>query len=369
MLNSSTIYTRLVIFLEDPRLRKFGAFVAFVLAFPHLTDIHLIAQILHHQTHWQGIKSWVPCPTGKKNLQPSPGSVLSLSCCRLSSLNMERRLMRFCRLGDIASPSMPPLGTSTTSLSSSGCSIAGSSTAKLGDAGATVGGRLSTTSSTFVKGIFTSLWRRSASKSFHNNFSASSSSSTISSTDNGVVDGVLSSFPTIMEASKTRKAWRLLQSSLCLSNSKKHSFNSISLVHEGLETSHTAMSNVAWSEHHASEASQLYQQNATKNAQSINDDNHFACSKQHRLCMSLFQELQKRAQLSCQQSNDPLQFHQTKVQLFLGSPNGRLQLLTLRIQLQQFIIHFLSGFSVFCNLGCYRVCCFQSLAFANLPKL
>ena len=157
----------------------------------------------------------------KRIFNHHPGSVLSLSCCRLSSLNMERRLMRFCRLGDIASPSMPPR-TSTTSLSSSGCSIAGSSTAKLGDAGATVGGRLSTTiswgrsSSTLIKGIFTSLWGRSASKSFHNNFSASSSSSTISSTDNGVVEGVPSSFPRIIEASKTRKAWRLLQSSLCL---------------------------------------------------------------------------------------------------------------------------------------------------------
>lgn len=210
---SSTIYTCFivfVIFLEGPRLRK-------------LADIHLIAEILHHQTHWQGITSVEStAPRGKKNLQPSPGSVLSLSCCRLSSLNMERRLMRFCRLGDIASPSMPPLRTSTTSLSSSGCSIAGSSAAKLGDAGATVGGRLSTTiswgrsSSTLIKGIFTSLWGRSASKSFHNNFSASSSSSTISSTDNGVVEGVPSSFPRIIEASKTRKAWRLLQSSLCL---------------------------------------------------------------------------------------------------------------------------------------------------------
>ena len=59
-------------------------------------------------------------------------------------------------------------------------------------------------------------------------------------------------------------------------------------------------------------------------------------------------------------------FTKTKVQLFLGSPKSRLQLLTLRIQLQQFIIHFLCGFSVvFCNLGCSRVCCFQPMAFAK----
>lgn len=53
---SSTIYTCFivfVIFLEGPRLRK-------------LAHIHLIAEILHHQTHWQGITSWVHCPMRQK---------------------------------------------------------------------------------------------------------------------------------------------------------------------------------------------------------------------------------------------------------------------------------------------------------------
>lgn len=122
-----------------------------------------------------------------------------------------------------------------------------------------------------------------------------------------------------------------------------------------------------------------------------NDDDYSARLKKHRLCISLFQAFQKglNPQVSKattpspeeeKSSGCPFQtdlptypgigfsspFHHTKVQLFLGGPNGRLQLLTLRIQLQQFIIHFLCGFSVvFCNLGCSRVCCFQPMAFAK----
>lgn len=134
------------------------------------------------------------------------------------------------------------------------------------------------------------------------------------------------------------------------------------------------------------------------NRMQSNDDDYSARLKKHRLCISLFQAFQKglnprlksakqrpppRKKKSLQgapskQTYRPTQeldflhhFTKTKVQLFLGSPKGRLQLLTLRIQLQQFIIHFLCGFSVvFCNLGLLQGLLFSThgLCQTNLAK-
>ena len=202
------------------------------------SEIHLKKKVLGPWLLYKGSDLfWSGAPLRSK--PPSPAItfvVLSRSCCRRSSLDMDRRWMRFATLGVTGDPVAMGFSVSSTRPSvGAGSASAGSDStsgwAKLGEAGATVGGKLSIRISWLSVSIgpnastgacgpcgtcgtcgALSHGVLSNSNSSHKSFSTSNSASTTSSTE---IPGELPASQ-LEKESTDRSAWRRLESSLCL---------------------------------------------------------------------------------------------------------------------------------------------------------